>query len=117
MATTVTAVGRPLTQARSEWSELDPIVILDVTERMFERNVGDGRLRVIVGQEPDGWHLSISFADHRGQRSRYPRWDEIADARYRHVPDDVTMVMILPPPEEYVAVHDTTFHLHEERQP
>jgi len=57
--------------------------------------------------------MSISFADHRGRLTRYPRWDEIAEARYSLVPADVTMALILPPPDEYVALHDTTFHLHE----
>jgi hypothetical protein len=84
-----------------------------VREYVWRRRVGDGTLTVIVGEEPAGWHLSISFADHRGRNSRYPRWDEIADARYQHTPSDVTMAMILPPPGEYVAVHDTTFHLHQ----
>jgi hypothetical protein len=88
-------------------------VINGISERVFKRLVGDGRLGVIVGREPEGWHLSVSFVDNRGQASRYPRWDEIADARYRLLPDNITMVMFLPPPEEYVALHDTTFHLHE----
>jgi hypothetical protein len=84
-----------------------------VPERVFYRNVTDGRLRVIVGHEPPGWHLSISHAGHNGKLTRYPTWDEIADARYRLLPDPVTMALILPPPGEYVALHDTTFHLHE----
>jgi hypothetical protein len=98
---------------RSAWERDDSIDILGVVENVWRRRVGDGILRVIVGEEPDGWHLSISFADHRGRAVRYPRWDEIADARYELVPADVTMAMLLPPPAEYVAVHDTTFHLHQ----
>lgn len=49
------------------------------------------------------------------QCARCPRWDEITDAHYGigAIPEDVTMCMVLPPPAEYVAVHDTTFHLHE----
>ena len=106
-------IGKPLTRQRSKWVEVDGIVINGISERAFKRLVGDGRLAAIVGQEPEGWHLSVSFVDNRGRPSRYPSWDEIADARYRLLPDDVTMAMFLPPPEEYVAVHDTTFHLHE----
>ena len=106
-------IGKPLTRQRSEWIEREGMTILDVTERVFTRRVGDGTLTVIMAQEPDGWHLSVSFKDNRHHGSRYPRWDEIADARYRLLPDNVTMVMFLPPPEEYVALHDTTFHLHE----
>lgn len=54
-----------------------------------------------------GWHMSISRSD------RYPSWDEIAHARYELLPDDILMVMHLPPPDEYVALHKFTFHLHE----
>ena len=108
-------VAQPLTRQRSKWVHLGPMVLDGIEEQTWYRNVGDGRLAVIVGVEPEGWHLSISFADHRGRNSRYPSWDEIADARYTLVPDDVTMVMFLPPPEEYVAIHKTTFHLHELR--
>ena len=89
------------------------MVILGVEERVFTRQVGDGTLKTIVGLEPEGWHLSVSFSDRRGSPSRYPHWDEIADARYRLVPEDVTMAMLLPPADEFVAVHDTTFHLHQ----
>jgi hypothetical protein len=62
---------------------------------------------VLVGLEPAGWHLSISHP------SRYPTWDEIADARYELVPDGAHMAMLLPPRAEYVALHPTTMHLHE----
>ena len=103
----------PLTRARSPWVEGEPMVILGVPQFVYARRVGDGVLRVILGREPEGWHLSISFADNRGRNSRYPTWDEIIDARYRLAPHAVTFAMILPPPDEYVALHDTTFHLHE----
>jgi hypothetical protein len=106
---------RPLTRARSQWrhdAERDHF-ICGVPVTVWRRNVGDGLLTCLVGDEPTGWHLSISFTDNRGHQSRYPSWDEIADARYRLLPDDVDFVMHLPPPSEYVAVHDTTFHLHE----
>lgn len=67
-----------------------------------------GPCRIIVGStEQTGWHLSISRADF------YPGWDEIAAARYALIPDEITMVMVLPPPSEYVALHDNTFHLHQ----
>lgn len=51
------------------------------------------------------WHLSISHPH------RYPTWDEIADARYALVPEDVTMAMLPPPPGEYVNEHESCFHL------
>ena len=105
----------PLTKQRSKWKRADLLdfVIFDVPVAVWLREVGDGTLKALVSQDPDGWHLSISFADHRGRGSRYPRWDEIADARYRLLDDNLTMCMVLPPPDEYVALHDTTFHLHE----
>ena len=66
---------------------------------------------VIVGHTPfTGWHLSISHP------ARYPTWDEIADARYTLVPDNVTMAMILPPKAEYINLHPNCFHLHEIRK-
>lgn len=110
--------GKPLTRARSDWYRDRPDVTVVYNGRehvlaVWRRRTGDGLLTVQVGIERWGWHLSISFIDNRGKLSRYPRWDEIADARYRFCPDDVTMAMILPPPEQYVAAHDTTFHLHE----
>lgn len=51
------------------------------------------------------WHLSIAHTD------RYPSWDEVADVRYKLVPDDVTMAMLLPPSDEYVNAHEHCFHL------
>jgi hypothetical protein len=106
---------KPLSKQRSPWVEIDsPIGELGgVMVRTFGRRVGDGVLYAIVAEEPAGWHLSISFRDARDQPTRYPRWDEITNARYTLCPDDIDMVMHLPPSGEYVAVHDTTFHLHE----
>jgi hypothetical protein len=53
------------------------------------------------------WHLSIAH------KHRYPTWDEVADVRYALCPDDVTMALLLPPPGEYLNVHEYTFHLWE----
>ena len=120
----------PQTKQRSKWRDLiadDPVTSRTIIEalegigaqniELWHRNVGDGVLRVIVDEEPMGWHLSISHAKRGkgGQLSagRYPKWDEIADARYSMLPEDIDVVMHLPPPDEYVALHDTTFHLHE----
>lgn len=80
---------------------------------------------VIVGREPAKdskglvlpqsalllWHISIAHPD------RYPTWDEIADVRYKLIPDDVTMAMLLPPPGEYVNLHEHCFHLWEIEDP
>jgi len=70
-----------------------------------------GDLRIWISREiyANGlrWHLSISTT------TRYPTWDEIRDARYALLPDDITMAMLLPPKGEYVNVHPNCFHLHE----
>jgi hypothetical protein len=116
----------PATKPRSEWLEdsawaarLQQMAFMGMKHapnmRALKRNVHDGRLAVIVSEEPKGWHLSISheFPGNRDPIGRYPTWDEIADARYRLLPPDLTFVMRLPPLDEYVAHHPTTFHLHE----
>lgn len=64
-----------------------------------------GECLVITGVSEQGWHMSISHP------TRYPTWDEIRDARYALVPDEVTMAMLLPPRSEYVNVHENCFHL------
>jgi hypothetical protein len=105
----------PLTRQRSPW-----VGVPDMTTNFdgyvahwFHRRVGDGLLWACVGEEPIGWHLSISFRDQRDQLTRYPTWDEIAHARDELLPDDVDFVMHLPTADEYVALHDTCFHIHE----
>jgi hypothetical protein len=88
--------------------------------RAYQREVDDGHLSVFAGREPEHphgpkWHMSISHrtSDAKPQPGRYPTWDEITDARYRFVPDSVTMAMLLPPKAKYVNVHETCFHLWE----
>jgi hypothetical protein len=70
---------------------------------------GDLRIWITRNVYPHGirWHLSISC------RNRYPTWDEIRDARYDLLPDNITMAQLLPPKSEYVAIHPNCFHLHE----
>lgn len=120
----MTETRNPLTRQRSEWL---PVHDDDTAARLvalgaadvwiWRRNVHDGRLTAVVADEPMGWHLSISHSRRvRGgayEPGRYPTWDEIANARYELLPEGRDYVMHLPPPAEYVAVHDTTFHLHE----
>jgi hypothetical protein len=66
-----------------------------------------GACQILVSPGHDGWHLSISRPD------RLPSWEELRDARYALVPEDVTMAMFLPPRSEYVNVHETCLHLYE----
>lgn len=111
----MTRPGSPLTRARSAWHELEPVALpLNVTATCWERSVHDGILRALLSDDPEGWHLSVSHAPAGAKRApRYPTWDELADARYTLAPPEVDFVMHLPPPAEYVAVHETTFHLHQ----
>lgn len=87
--------------------------------RFYQRNVEDGHLTVYVCAEirtqGPRWHLSISHRTNgpNPQPGRYPTWDEIKDARYRFMPSGIYVAQILPPPDEFVSVHDTTFHLWE----
>lgn len=104
----------PLRKQRSPWERHEDFQMVGVTAQRWHRRVHDGVLTALIGEEPDGWHLSISHAPTNPKRSgRYPTWDEIAHARYGLLPDDVMFAMLLPPQDEYVALHDTTFHLHE----
>ena len=64
-----------------------------------------GEISVLKGFEDGHWHISISHP------RRYPTWEEIKAARYDLLPHDITMAMILPPPTEYVNVHQNCFHL------
>jgi hypothetical protein len=64
-----------------------------------------GECSVIVTREFGEWHMSIAH------KYRRPSWDEIAEARYRILPDDVTMAMLLPPKAQYLNIHENCFQL------
>ncbi|KKL90603.1 hypothetical protein LCGC14_1903060 [marine sediment metagenome] len=66
-----------------------------------------GECSVIVSKDAGKWHLSIAHP------SRYPTLDEIRDARYKFLSNDLHVAMIYPPKEEYVNVHNNCFHLWE----
>lgn len=91
---------------------MNEIVLPDGTSAKAYRM---GSCAILVSQDPVKerglvvlrWHLSISRQD------RYPNWEEIKVARYKYLPQEITMAMILPPPEQYVNVHPNCFHLHE----
>lgn len=105
----------PITKQRSPWipTRAGIEVIDGIDLHWYRREVSDGTLFAAVANEPQGWHLSISFRDKRDRLTRYPRWDEIAHAREELLPHELEFVMFLPREGEYVALHDTTFHLHE----
>jgi len=68
-----------------------------------------GRCRIIVSIDNGLWHLSIST-----ERCS-PSYKEIKEARYRYIPNEVTMAQIFPPKEEFVNLHPFCHHLWEIR--
>lgn len=64
-------------------------------------------LVMMVSIEDGKYHLAISHPH------RYPSWNEIKEARYELIPDNLTMAMLLPPKLQYVNVHKNCFHLWE----
>jgi hypothetical protein len=110
----------PLSKQRSPWEfdhhedMPDPMGgIVPIRAWFHRRRVNDGTLWAIVNELPIGWHMSISFRDKRNKLTRYPTWDEIMHARDALLPEEIAFVMHMPLVEEYVAAHDTTFHIHE----
>lgn len=67
----------------------------------------EGECQILVSRDNDKLHLSISH------ENRYPTWDEIKAARYKYMPADMMVAMLLPPEGEYVNVHENCFHLWE----
>jgi hypothetical protein len=108
---------RPLTKQRSPWVEQADLVepVPGFPMRLAIRHVHDGRLIAMYGEEPTGWHMSVSHRSHGTKHlyRRYPTWDELSHARYELLPGDRDFVMHLPPLDEYVSLHPSTFHLHE----
>lgn len=86
--------------------------------RCWHREAFDGTLRVLYGLSPaeagdsPRWHLSIAHTGLGGpDSSRYPTWDEVHEARYKFLPGNITVAMLLPPKSQYVNVHQNCFHL------
>jgi hypothetical protein len=84
------------------WTEL-PCPMPLPGARAFQR----GSIRALVSKDDGSWHISVSHP------YRYPKWDEIRQARYDLIPNEAFMVMVLPPKEEYVNIHENCFHLWE----
>ncbi len=66
-----------------------------------------GRCIVIVSKDNGKWHLSISC------KNNQPSYKEIKEARYRFLPDDITVAQIFPPKSEFVNLHPYCHHLWE----
>lgn len=103
-------VSKGATRNPDRRRELRELPIPAHVARMIEpdsRAYRMGGCRILVSQQRVGWHLSISRSD------RLPNWEDVRDARYALIPDDAVMVMLLPPRDEYVNVHEYTLQLYE----
>lgn len=104
-----TSANRGYVEQDAEWEELTipshVAALLEPGTRRFRY----GECTVLISRDPytDQWHLSISHAD------RDPTWQEISGARYVLIPDEVTMVQVLPPRADYTNLHEHCFHLWE----
>jgi hypothetical protein len=122
-APTRVGVGRPVNRPPS-YTEGAPLALAEIppprTQELalirpginsYLRTYRLGECSVIVTKEYGRWHLSIAHA------ARLPTWDEVAEARYRIVPDGVTMAMLLPPKAEYVNLHPNCMQMVEVTPP
>lgn len=118
------------TKQRSKYRELaldDPVTVDKITRALeaagalnvglWWRKVGDGVLRVVCEETVAGWHMALTHAQ-RGKGGtlspgRWPRYDELYHARLELLPEHIDVVLHLPREEDYNALEDTTFHLHE----
>lgn len=66
-----------------------------------------GRCNVIVSIDHGEWHLSISTP------TASPSYKEIKEARYKYLPNDITVAQLFPPKEEFVNLHPYCHHLWE----
>jgi hypothetical protein len=90
---------------------LDDHAAMGLPAFAYMRRYRLGECTVIVTKEYGKWHLSIAHP------RRYPSWDEVAQARYRLLPEDMWVAMFLPPPGEYVNLHRNCFQVFECRNP
>jgi hypothetical protein len=105
-----------LDQGRPSFQDREPLPLRELPAQLGDPLVNAtnsylrlytlGECTVIVTKDFGRWHLSVA---HPG---RYPNWDEIAEARYRVLPPDITVVMVLPPTSQpYVNIHPNCFQL------
>jgi len=98
------------------WKEVDVPKNFDTGfeagAKAYVAHVWDGLLMTMVGKSDQaGWHISVSHVGKNGKFRRLPNWDEIKEARYKFTPNEVTMVLYLPPMEQYVNAHPTCMNL------
>lgn len=64
-----------------------------------------GRCDIIITIDDGLWHLSISTP------SASPSYNEIKQARYKFLPNDIYIAQIFPPKEEFINIHPYCHHL------
>ena len=106
------------------WREVDAVVPgTEPGTRIFQADTeGGGHLMAMVSPPfaGAGWHVSLSHRSNlvdpwkrRPMPDRLPTWDELVACRYKFIPNECQVAMLLPPVEEYINVMPTCFHLHE----
>jgi len=61
-------------------------------------------MNIFVNKEEGTWHLSVA--------AKFPLgYQQLKDVRYRFMPDKMTVAQIFPSREEFVNVHEFTWHL------
>lgn len=97
----------PVRPVVNGWVRMDTVPIAGVQAQRWTKE-GCGAL---ISHEPHGgsmrWHASLSRKD------SLPSWGDIKDFRYSLLPLDLTFAQILPPPEDYVNLHQYCLHLWE----
>lgn len=66
-----------------------------------------GECFIIVSIDGGKWHLSIS------KKKASPSYKQIKAARYKFLPNDITVAQIFPPKEEFVNIDPHCHHLWE----
>lgn len=64
-----------------------------------------GDCRIIVTIDMGVWHLSIS------KENEIPSYEEVKEARYKYLSNDIVVAEIFPPKEEFVNLHPYCRHL------
>lgn len=93
----------PLIELPPSEAIIDQAIVANVNSYLRLYRLGPAS--VIVTKEYGQWHMSIACTD------RLPAWEEVAEARYRLIPDGIVMAMPLPPKADYVNVHEFCLHL------
>lgn len=107
------------------FADVGQLVMNGVIATKYSAKVYDGVLHVIVSQCPAGdggkllWHLSISHRQgwrHSGEEvfCRLPTWDELKLAKYKFIPPEIVMGILLPAKDQgYVDDHPTCLQMWE----